>query len=246
MTFANHALIEARKLAGTRSGKGLIAVLAVLAICGALVSMSMPADTPTLSIVDTYAMAVAPLVLFVPITAMVTLTSEWSTRSAVLTFTLTPQRGGVLAGKVLLGAALSVVAPLYALGLAVIATEISALSRGRDVSYANAFGFNGGLLQNVVLVTTYTAFAIAVGMLVRVTAAAVPVFLALTVLPDAVLKMVLGSSANWVSPIRGFEKLSSGDFSTGVEFGQAGTVIFLWLLLPLILGGYRFLRTDIG
>lgn len=246
MNYANYGLIEMRKLAGTRSGKGILSAMVLLAVGGAVISIGVPATIPTLSVADAYALTVAPLVLFIPISIMVIFTSEWSTHASLLTFTLTPRRGRVLAGKAIVGAAFSVAAPLCTLALAAITTEIAGLFSGRDVSYAGVLGFDGGVLQNIILISVYTAFAVAVAMLIRVTAAAVTAFLALTLFPDAILGMVLGHSSDWAAPIRGFEKLSSGHFASSVEIGQAGTVMLLWLVLPLLFGAYRFFRADIA
>ena len=54
--------------------------------------------------------AVAPASILLPIVGILLVTSEWSQRTALITFALVPDRGRVLAAKLLASVVLSLVA----------------------------------------------------------------------------------------------------------------------------------------
>lgn len=185
------------------------------------------------------------MILFIPIVIIATFTSEWTTRSSLLTFSLCPRRGWVLIGKIGFGATLAVVAPLVAALLVSAVTQVAALMRGKSASYVNMLGLHGGALQTIILVCLYSALAVGLATVIRHTAAAVTAFLALTLVSDGILGSILGSAATWFAPIRGFEKLGSGSISTLAEVGQATSVLLLWVVVPLFIGCRRFIRADV-
>ncbi|MDG4838197.1 MULTISPECIES: hypothetical protein [Micromonospora] len=244
MGLTDHVAVECRKIVTTRSGRGLLLVAVVLVAAGAVIAAAAPADSRVVLVRDSFAMAVAPLVLFVPIIALTAFTSEWSTRSALLTFTLSPRRARVFAGKLGLGVLLSLALPLIAFAFAVIATHVA--HPARLVSYADAFGVDGGLLQNMILTTVYTLMAVGVATVVRLTSVALTAFLVLTLVSDTVIGLVLGDAGKWFSLITGFEQISSAAIAGPTEIGQAVSVLLVWILLPLTVGFRRFVRSDVS
>ena len=54
--------------------------------------------------------------IFLPIVGLLLVTSEWSQRTALTTFTLVPERGRVVAAKLLAGCALALAAVAICLG----------------------------------------------------------------------------------------------------------------------------------
>src|SRR3712207_4092965 len=91
---------ELRKMFDTRSGLGLMAGVAALA----LVTTSMViAFAPRAELTyRTFATAIGvPMTVLLPVVAILSVTSEWSQRSGLTTFALVPHRQRVIAAKAL-------------------------------------------------------------------------------------------------------------------------------------------------
>ena len=90
--------VELRKMFDTRSGFWLIASIAItstLATCGVI--LWAPDDGLTYS---TFATAIRfPVVIILPLIAILAVTSEWSQRTGLTTFTLIPHRSRLHAGR---------------------------------------------------------------------------------------------------------------------------------------------------
>ena len=89
---------ELRKMFDTRSGFWLMASIAITALLATVaVVLFAPDDEVTYS---TFATAIGvPMTVLLPIMAILSVTSEWSQRSGLTTFTLVPHRHRVLTGK---------------------------------------------------------------------------------------------------------------------------------------------------
>ena len=64
--------------------------------------------------------------------AILSVTSEWSQRSGLTTFTLVPKRGQVIWAKLLISVALGVVSMLVALGIGAVGNLVGAAITGID------------------------------------------------------------------------------------------------------------------
>lgn len=90
--------VELRKSFDTRSGRWLLASLGLAAVLttGAIIAWA-PADQLTYS---QFTLAIGvPMTIILPIIAALSVTSEWTQRSGLATFTLVPHRGRVLLAK---------------------------------------------------------------------------------------------------------------------------------------------------
>ena len=106
--------VELRKSLDTRSGFWLMASIGILAVIatGAVIIFA-PSDE-----IDYGAFGSAvgvPMTVILPIIAILSVSSEWSQRSALTTFTLVPSRIRVIAAKALLTVTIGVVSMLVAL-----------------------------------------------------------------------------------------------------------------------------------
>ena len=61
-----------------------------------------------------------PMAVILPIVAMLSVTSEWSQRSGLTTFTLVPHRGRVILAKAVVSVVVGVVSVLLALAVGVV------------------------------------------------------------------------------------------------------------------------------
>src|SRR3712207_4447467 len=109
--------LELRKMFDTRSGFWLMAsiVIAALLATGAVILFA-PDEVLTYS---TFAAAIGfPMAVILPMIAILSVTSEWSQRSGLTTFTLIPRRSRVITAKAISSVAVGVVSiPLaFAIG----------------------------------------------------------------------------------------------------------------------------------
>ena len=92
--------VELRKMFDTRSGFWLMASIVITSVLAtAAIIVFAPDDQLTY---DNFAAAIgAPMTVILPMIGILAVTSEWSQRSGLTTFTLVPHRGRVLGAKFL-------------------------------------------------------------------------------------------------------------------------------------------------
>ena len=103
--------VELRKMFDTRSGFWLMASIGITALLatGAVILFA-PDSALTF---DSFAAAIGvPMTIILPIIAILSVTSEWSQRSGLTTFTLVPHRGRVIWAKAISPSVVGVVSML--------------------------------------------------------------------------------------------------------------------------------------
>ena len=108
--------VELRKMFDTRSGFWLIASIAISAVLATGgVILWAPDDQLTYS---TFATAIRfPVVIILPLIAILSVTSEWSQRTGLTTFTLVPHRSRIITAKAISAVAIAIAAMVLALSL---------------------------------------------------------------------------------------------------------------------------------
>ena len=112
--------VELRKMVDTRAGFWLQLIVAVLTLA-VVVLVCIFAPTDEIVFRDFFALAITPASILLPIVGILLVSSEWSQRTALITFTLVPQRMRVMGAKIAAGVALSLVVAALAFIVAVIA-----------------------------------------------------------------------------------------------------------------------------
>lgn len=246
IAFRTLVLVELRKLLDTRSGRWFSAAIGALVVAGLVLAVvAFPEGEQEYAAMLSLAGGV--IGYFVPVLVILLVTSEWSQRTALGTFTLEPRRSRVVGAKLATGVVVTVVALVAAALLAALATA-GALGTGGsawDVGWAQVQSFAVG---NLLLVLV--GFALAV--LLRSTPAAIVGYFAYTLIVPTVAGLLsalvggLGEVLPWVEFNTAQSPLFSGDYRLdGTEWAQllvSGTV---WLLLPLGLGVARLLRAEV-
>ena len=186
---------------------------------------------------------------FLPIVLIMLVMSEWSQRTALVTFTREQRRGRVVAAKLVAGLLLSVCALLLAFALSVVGTLLASSVRGLDVSWdVDAQVLRNFLIGNTIIVLV--GFALA--MLLMNTPAAIVAYFAYTFLVPLVAN-ILGAYVDWFGDLVPWIELNtaqvplvSGDGKlTGEEWAHLATAGLLWLVVPLTLGVLRLLRREV-
>ena len=235
-------LVELRKLGDTRSGLWLLIVIGLAAAAAvALVLAAAPADEKTFA--DMYAFSLVPASILLPVLGILSMTSEWSQRTALTTFTLTPARGRVLAAKLIAAVLIAIATTAGAAAVSALGTVI-APATGGDGSWNVDAAMVGQLLVNqVVFVLMGSAF----GALLLNSPLAIVLYFAIPTLWTVLGEMVrwLRTAAGWVDINMTSVPLSEPDM-TGDQWAHFGVAALIWVVLPLVLGTLRVLRREVS
>jgi ABC-2 type transport system permease protein len=236
--FSRLLRVEWGKATDTRAARWLLALLAASTIGLMLVPMLSPS-----SIDQTYtsylSFATIGLSILLPVVSILTLTSEWSQRTVLTTFTQEPRRIRIINAKVtvslLLAAAGAVFGALVtAAGLGVAATS------GREL-HAN---LNADVLVGYVLVVFLNvAIGVALGALLHNSAAAIVANFALSI-AFGLLGRASASLGQWVDASTTFNWVLKGEWSGHTP--QILTTVILWVAIPMAAGLVRTIRREIN
>jgi len=243
--------VEMRKMVDTRAGFWLLAVI-VLLTTAAIVLVAIFAPPEVRTFAGFLQVAGTPQGFLLPVLGVLLVTSEWGQRAALTTFTLVPRRQRVLVSKVL--AALTVALAVFLVAVAVAAL-LTALRGGPDPWSGGADPTNGelaapvgqalwsfGLLQLLGIVQ-----GLAFGMLFLNTAAAIVSFFVLPIVSTLVFNLVpqLQDAAPWLDTGTAQAVLTGSEPPSGQEWAQLVTSTLLWVVLPLAIGVWRILRSEV-
>lgn len=229
-------LVELRKMVDTLAGFWLQVVTAVLmvAVVGLIVQLGDHKDQAFDQVLGA---ASVPANFLLPVVGILLVTSEWSQRTALITFAVIPRRLEVLAVKFLAGVLLALATMLVALVLAAIGTA----SAGGEWT-----GSPGLIAQIAFTLVAGIAIGIAFGAAIKVSAAAIVLSFVLPIGFGALGTIsALHGAAIWLDTSSTFEPLSDHILSS-TEWARVGTSLVLWLLLPLAVGVWRLTREDIS
>ena len=173
--------VELRKMADTRSGKWLLIGIGVitLAVIAIFYATADPSDRTFFNFM---AATNGPQGLLLPVLGILLVTSEWTQRTALVSFTLTPVRSRVLLAKVLGG----LLAGMAAIALTVVVAVLATVIGGAENAWAQV-GLDD-LAKFVLLQATGILQGLAFGLLFLNSSAAIVSYF---VLPTAL--NILGS-----------------------------------------------------
>ncbi|HZJ07082.1 MAG TPA: ABC transporter permease [Nocardioidaceae bacterium] len=232
--------VELRKMADTRAGRWLlIAIAAITAAIIVIFFFAAPDSEQT--IFNFVGITATPQAFLLPVMGILLITSEWSQRTAMVTFTLSPVRGRVLVAKVVAALLLGFAAVAIALGVAALATVAGGASDPWQGFGWDAIG-KFALLQTIGVLQ-----GLAFGLLVMSSAAAIVLYF---VLPNAFTILAelwskLADIRPWVD--LGFSStplFTPGDV-TGEQWLNLASGAAIWVLLPCVLGTLRVLRSEV-
>ncbi len=237
LRFSTLTSVELRKMTDTRSGRGIL--LGILAsVTGVLIWKVAHPDIEVSF--DNYGGAVATFVAFLaPLIGLLAMTSEWTQRTALTTFTLAPRRSSVIAAKYIASIVLSL--GVLAAGLA-LAGGFTVLG---DAIHGN--GSFDGLLTDVrsfaIVVVLQVTMAAAIGLLAMQTPIAITAFLVAPTAWAAVSSGLLKGTSPWFDIFSAYDRLASTH-----PFGhaaQTATAIGVWVAVPSVLGLVHSLRREV-
>jgi ABC-type transport system involved in multi-copper enzyme maturation permease subunit len=183
--------------------------------------------------------AATSLTLMLPVVAILTLTSEWSTRIALTTFTQEPRRLRVVNAKIVVSLLLAGGAAVFG-GLVTAAGVGLAAASGRHVDADLTTTVLIGYLLNVVL---NVLTGVALGALVHNTAAAIVLAFALPISFN-MLGRAWQPIAEWLDYPTAFTWVLNGQWSGHTP--QILVSVVLWVAAPLGAGLVRTVRREVN
>ncbi|MBK8075078.1 MAG: ABC transporter permease [Kineosporiaceae bacterium] len=238
--------VELRKSLDTRSGAWLLAGIGLAAVLTtAAVIAWAPAEEFTYA---QFTLAIGmPMSVILPIIAILSVTSEWSQRSGLTTFTLVPRRGRVMLAKAVAAVLIAATATLVAFVVGalgnVVGTGIAGVSTVWDQSLADV-GFVA--LGNVLLLM----IGLTLGALLRSSPAAIVAYMIYAFVAPGLLAFLAFRQAwfhdvrPWVDPKYTQDALLQGDLG-GEQWAQLGVTTVVWLVLPLLAAVVNLLRSEV-
>jgi ABC-2 type transport system permease protein len=238
--MARLTAVELRKMVDTRAGFWLqLAVAALTVIVVVVICIVGGAEHQTLP--QMLSAAVAPAGILLPVVGILLVSSEWSQRTAPITFVLVPHRARVLAAKVLASIVLSIVAFAFCLAVAAIGTAVAA--PGLDGTWSLSANLLG---QSALSLATGVVGGVAFGAALLSSAPAIVLSFALPFGWAAIGSIhALEPTARWLDQTRSLSPLTEHLLSA-TEWARAGTTLALWMVLPLAIGLWRILRDEVG
>ena len=239
--------VELRKMFDTRSGFWLLVSIAVLSpiAAGSVVVVAPDSDVTYQSFARASGF---PMSVILPIIAILAVTSEWSQRSGLMTFTLVPGRGRVIGAKAVatLLVGLGSVALAFAAGALgnVVGSAVAGVDTVWDISVPMASQMALGNLVGM-------AIGFTLGVVLRASAPAIVGYFVLSFVLPGVLQL-LALVQDWFADLQPWVdwnytqvELFEGATNTGRELAMLGSTTTIWIVVPLVVGLLSLRRSEV-
>jgi ABC-2 type transport system permease protein len=244
--FGQLVSVELRKCFDTRAGFWLMASigLAGLLATGAVLLWA-PDEEITYS---TFATAIGfPMAIILPMIAVLSVTSEWSQRSGLTSFTLVPHRGRVIASKAADTLGVSIVSVLLAMAIGVLGTIGGSAVLGVDP----VWDVTTIDLLNISLAQTLGMFVgFMLGAVIRHSAGAIVAYFVYSFVLTG-LTEALAQTQDWFADLRPWVdfNFAQGALFNGsldaTQWANLGVTSIIWLVVPMALGLWTLLRSEV-
>jgi ABC-2 type transport system permease protein len=238
--------IELRKMFDTRSGFWLMTSIGITALLatGAVIIFAPDSEVTF----NNFAAAIGiPMTIILPMIAILSVTGEWSQRSGLTTFTLVPHRSRVIQAKAIAAVSVGVVSMLLAFSIGALGNLVGTTIRGTDLVWDLT-------MENLVYIMFANVLGLLMGFMLGVLirnspGAIVGYFIYSFVLPT--IFGLLAASQDWFKDIQGwvdFQFSSSQLFDgalTGEQWAHLGVSGLIWLILPMTVGVWLVLRSEV-
>ncbi len=238
--------VELGKMFDTRAGFWLVSAIGILAVVatGAAIAFA-PDDAITYS---TFAQSVGvPMSVLLPIIAILSVTGEYSQRTALMTYTLVPRRGLVIGSKALAVLVVGILGTVAALAIAALGNVLGAALSGVDpVWNGSVRGLALVVLANVLMMTV----GFMLGVVIRSSPGAiVGYFVFSLVLPG--IFATLAAYQGWFADLQGWVDVTFAinrlydNAMTAQAWAQLVLTSLIWIAAPLLLGVRAVLRAEV-
>jgi ABC-2 type transport system permease protein len=234
--------VELRKAIDTRAGKWLLILIgAITALAVVLVLFVGSASDLTFN--NFLSATGGPQGYLLPVLGVLAITSEWSQRTGLVTFTLEPSRARVVSAKfiamVLFG--LAAVAVAYVLAAGGNLLGIGLQSGDGSWHYAASWVGEVGIGQIIGIIE-----GLAFGMLLMNSAAAIVAYFVAPIAFSVVFELVswLHGPRTWVDLNDASAPLFNHEM-TGAAWLHLAVAVGIWVGAPLAIGIVRLMRSEV-
>lgn len=241
--------VELRKMFNTRSGFWLMMSIAIVSTIAtvAVVLVQTLNDNADITY-GIYGAAIGtPMGVLLPVITILLVTSEWSQRTGLITFTLVPHRGQVIGAKAIAAVIVGVVSIIVAMAIGALGNVIGSSIAGQDMVWdLSATDLLLLVLGNVLGLL----IGFMLGVLIRNSAAAIVGYFVYSLVLPGILG-ALAAFVGWFADIQewiDFNLASSQLFDpplTGEQWAQIGTSGLIWFVIPLAIGVRAVLRSEV-
>ena len=229
------ARVEARKMIDTRAGAWLLG-LTVLAAIGGVVGERFSSGGDSASMGDMFLTAAGGVSLLLPVIGILLVTSEWSQRTGLITFSLVPVRERVVVAKL-----------MAALAIAVIATAICLLLAALGAVSADGAGLElGELGRGLLYQCIAVSIGVGLGLLLMNSPAAIVIFFVGPLLISAIgaISESIDDVTDWLDQSK-LVTLVEQPGPSSEDWDKIWVTLLVWAIIPLVLGTLRLRRGDI-
>jgi ABC-2 type transport system permease protein len=246
--FLRLVSVELRKLADTRAGRWLLIAIGALTLLVLVIQMWVVVAQDThVTFLDFLQGMNTPMGILLPVLGVLSVTSEWSQRTAMVTFTLEPSRVRVIGAKLVSLLVISALALAVGLVLASFANVLYGALSGDAVVWGSVGKYVVFyLLLYVFGMTTGFAFG---ALFLNSPAGIVIYFVYSFVLPGL---FALGAALmDWFETLQPWIDFNTdqNDLIDGTIHGVGWAHLFvaglIWLVLPLAIGVWRIRRAEV-
>ncbi|MGC4894626.1 ABC transporter permease [Micromonospora sp. DT31] len=234
--------VELRKLADTRAGRWLLIAIGLIAAVIVVVQLFV-LDGRDQTFTAFFTPSLFPVGLLLPVLGILSITSEWSQRTALTTFALVPRRERVIVAKLAAVVLAALASVLVSLAVAAAGTVAATATGG-----AGTWAFDWQLLPHAAVFQVASALmGAAFGLLLLNTPLAIVTYLLLPTVWSLLAAMIEGlrAAARWLDTSYTMEPLLGTELSAG-QWGRLGVSLAVWVLLPLAAGLLRTLRREVS
>jgi hypothetical protein len=237
--FARLVALEIRKSVDTRAGRWVLATILGLAVL-ALGWEVWQARSQPVSLVGFAESAETPVSLLLPVIGILAMTSEWTQRTALTTFTLSPRRLPVLLAKLVAALAVSFTVIAVVAVLVGLATAIGGWVSDGPAQWSMTWRMAAGVPVTNGLNVLMGA---GIGALVPITGVALTTFFVAPSLLSFATATILKEHGEWVDVFGAFNRIAAFDLAG--KTSQTLTAVGLWVVLPMVLGLWASLRREV-
>jgi ABC-2 type transport system permease protein len=240
--------VELRKMLDTRSGFWLIASIGITAVL-ATVGVILFADGEDLTY-STFATAIRfPVVVILPLIAILAVTSEWTQRTGLTTFTLVPHRQRVITAKAISSVIIAIAAMALTFAVGAVGNLLGAAVKGAppvwDVSLTQCLYYVLGMVLSLLV-------GFMLGVLIRASTGALVAYFVYTFLVPTAFGL-LADNQQWFKDAQAWIDMQfaqSGLFIfqtalTGQQWTQIVVSTSIWLVAPLLVGLRFAVRAEV-
>jgi ABC-2 type transport system permease protein len=239
--------VELRKMFTTRSGFWMLVSIGVLSViaAGSVLVFAPDSDVTYASFVRATGF---PMSVILPMIAILAVTSEWSQRSGLTTFTLVPSRGRVIGAK-------AIATLLVGLGSVAVAFAVGALGNVAGSALAGVdtvWNVSISMAPQMVLFNLVgMAIGFTLGVVLRNSAAAIVGYFVVSLVLPGVL-VLLSQVRPWFEDLQQWidwnetqVALLEGATNTGEEWAMLASTTMIWIVIPLVLGLLSLRRSEV-